>query len=68
MKVYTGYFYINHGKKPSGLGLWFFRFKGCCDGDTQEVPAPHSMPYSEAKKWAKEKAEEIGASTIILLP
>jgi hypothetical protein len=50
-----------HGKAPKGTGIWAFEI----DGEAMLTPRP--MSYSDAQKWAKEKAGEKKAKTIYTL-
>lgn len=58
--VSTDRYKRSHGKNPSGWGGWAFYF-----GKSKEPSfAPSAMNYSDAIKWAKEKAKEEGETVI----
>jgi len=47
-----------HGKKPSGKGQWAFVF------GNEELFAPGNMNYTDAVKWAKDKAKELKVNVV----
>lgn len=68
IEFYTDAFEWAHGKRPSGRGSWAFSFYR--NGSLYRSPegettffAPPGL-YSEAKRWARAKAREIGATDI----
>jgi hypothetical protein len=57
----------SYGRKPRGWGVWAFEVEGF------ELFTPHSMIYTEAKKWVKNEVtkmagESTGYFTITVLP
>jgi hypothetical protein len=59
--VEPGRYVRTHGKKPSGEGLWAFQF------GKEELFAPGTMKYTDAVKWAKEKAKELKVNVVYVL-
>ncbi len=58
-----------HGRKPRGRGNWGFIFVGCVaglDGGPSQVTefAPGCILYSDAKRWARKRALELGAGNV----
>lgn len=58
--VSTDRYKRSHGKNPSGWGGWAFYF----GKSTEPSFAPSAMNYSDAIKWAKEKAKDQGETLI----
>lgn len=65
MKIETGQFEFAHGKKPRGIGQWFFNFGHLVSGPGsltfEDLAAPAGLSYGEAKQWAIAKARELDA-------
>lgn len=60
--ICTENYEFSHGKKPRGTGMWAFDF-GRRGAWTTEF-APRTMSYSEACKWAKAFAKQLGADRV----
>lgn len=52
MKIETNSFVRSHGKQPRGYGMWGFEVTHT-DGREEIVFVPHSMAYTDAKRWIK---------------
>jgi len=62
ISVDTSRYKRSHGKKPRGKGGWAFYLD---DPKTSSpVFIPHSMQYSDAVNWAKEKAKKDGKKIV----
>lgn len=66
MPVYfwTTTFQFSHGHMPRGRGSWAFDFK---TGNGPEF-APGCLLYTEAKRWATQRARELGVDRVIVCP
>jgi hypothetical protein len=53
---------FNHGKNPSGYGLWAFAEQG-----GPEIFAPYSMTLTEAKKWFKQHLKSMSVEGSFLI-
>lgn len=62
IEISTSNYQFAHGKKPSGRGGWAFEFK--INGQWQVEFAPGQMLYTDAKKWAVERAKELKTSMV----
>jgi len=58
MKIRTENYEDTHGKKPRGEGIWAFNFHRDHAFTTEFTPC--SMKFSDAKRWAKQTAKQIG--------
>lgn len=66
----TNKYQASHGKPPKGRGSWIFAEKGG-RGSSNEIVAPGSMTYLEAKKWLKKKLSDEGVTgsfTVYVMP
>jgi hypothetical protein len=66
LEIKTSQFEFAHGRRPRGVGQWFFKFGYLKTGKPgslvfRDVSAPPLLSYGEAKKWARAKAAELGA-------
>lgn len=71
IEIETREFEFAHGKKPRGVGQWFFNFGYLKNGKPGSLvfidfPAPPLLSYGEAKKWARAKALELDAIRIVV--
>lgn len=58
----TTEYQFSHGKTPSGRGSWAFEIKG------KIVFAPGETTYTDAKKFARAKAQEANVSRVKVCP
>lgn len=62
--VYNDRYVRAHGKAPRGKGLWAFSYD---KRGEDSFWAPNSMSYSDAVKWAQQKAKEDGKGLVFLM-
>lgn len=58
VRVSTSDFRFAHGKSPRGFGGWFFEFNYAF------VERAPSGSFTEAKKWAINRAVQLGTATV----
>ena len=61
MKFETSEYELSHGKAPRGFGCWWFNIGG------RAVVAP-AMNFTDAKKFARQMAKDLGETTIKVMP
>ena len=60
VRVSTSDFVLTHGKAPRGIGGWYFYFPRC-NHKTESAPRG---TYTESKKWAINRAAELGTTLV----
>jgi hypothetical protein len=63
-KVEVERYVRSHGKKPKGWGRWLFSYNR--DG-SEMFDIPTAMNWSDAQKWAKNKAKEDGKDYVYVM-
>lgn len=63
MEFNTSEFEFANGHKPRGIGQWAFEFVGAMGqrgtSKWRVEFAPGTLPFVEAKKWARARAKEL---------
>jgi hypothetical protein len=70
LKIDTREYFSSTGKQPRGWGVWAFDY-ATEDHQANTYPqifTPHSMSYSDAKKWALAEAKKLKATWLNVLP
>lgn len=62
--VYTDRYVRAHGKAPRGKGLWAFSYD---KRGEESFLIPNAMAYSDAVKWAQNKAKEDGKKIVFVM-
>lgn len=68
MEFNTSEFEFAHGRKPKGVGMWAFEFVGTMGEQGTSrwrvEYAPGTLPFGEAKKWARARAKELNCNLV----
>ena len=60
----TSKYEFSHGRKPRGEGYWGFHFCDHKSDKTRVEFAPGFIKYTEARRWAVERAEATDSTVI----